>query len=119
MSALDIAARDDRYWQLIQHYGPVSHRPAVEDLGDARYVLVQNFGWVGFARAGVAFVVCTDLWELLEWARSEVLHGWIPEKVYDLSDGSLIGLHVTTPVVSVAKQQGIATNPLDPTGVTG
>lgn len=104
--------RQVRYLRLVEHYGPTGDlTPPVQDVGD--YVLIQAYETRGITGGEeVAFVTRDDLAELFEFAGSEVLEGWIPFAIFDLNDGTLIDVHVTTPVVSAAEDQGITENPL-------
>lgn len=55
-----------------------------------------------------------DADELRDQLGDEILEGWLPSAIYDLDTGESIELHVSTPVVTVAEEQGMMANPLRP-----
>lgn len=53
--------------------------------------------------------------EVMGELAGEILEGWLPTAIYDLDTGECIELHVSTPAVTVAEEQGMMVNPLQQT----
>jgi hypothetical protein len=104
-------SRAENYRRLHEHFephivydnaGPETHRYAAvaEEFFDQQ-------------RVGAIVLLCETVQQACEVLGDSVLDGYAPDGVYDLETGQKIDVHVSTPIVTRAEDQGITANPLD------
>jgi hypothetical protein len=87
-----MSVRSDNLAKLIERTG--ASDPS--ETGDERFAAVQHS-----LTTDEKWVSTHDTFEdAAQYLGDEVLEGWDPEAVYDLDTGDVIGLHVSTPVVT-------------------
>jgi hypothetical protein len=109
MSAGD-ARRIENYGLLLEHFEP----PTVYDNvtpATHRYAAVSE-EFFDETRVGALVFLCETEQEAFEVLGGSVLDGFAPDGVYDLETGEKIEVHVSTPIVTRAQDQGVTLNPL-------
>jgi hypothetical protein len=103
--------RAENYALLVEHFephqvygslGPETHRYAAvaEEFFDEQ-------------RVGALVILCETEQEAFERLGDAVLDGYPPDGVYDLETGEKIDVHVSTPIVARAEDQGVSANWLE------
>lgn len=109
--------RRQRIDVLHEHYGESQWVFESVDRGEYRYVAVGSEGaWdmsQGWCPERYLFYVAETEREGFEILGGSFLEGVMIEAVYDLDTGERIELHISTPIVSRAEDQGMEENPLD------
>ncbi|CAB4892392.1 unannotated protein [freshwater metagenome] len=104
-AAHDQALRESRRGVIEEHYAPIGSYD-VEEQAAERWL------YVAIDRGEHHTSTHATFEDLCEHAGGEVLDsGMGPIAAYDLDTGHPIELHVTTPVVTAAEDQGIAVHP--------
>jgi len=63
-------------------------------------------------RVGATIALCETQQEAFEFLGDSVLDGYAPDGVYDLETAEKIDIEVSTPIVTLARCQGVSWNPL-------
>jgi hypothetical protein len=104
------ATQAENYGLLLEHFEPHilfdNVTPATH-----RYAAVSE-EFFDETRVGALVFLCETQQEAFEVLGGSVLDGYAPDGVYDLETGEKIEVHVSTPIIRRAEDQGTTLNPL-------
>lgn len=104
-AAHDRALRQARRTMIEEHYAPIAEND-LEEIESGRWLYVAE------DRGDRQTSTHSTFKDLCEHAGGEVLDsGACPIAAYDLDTGTAVELHVTTPIVSAAEDQGMSIHP--------
>ena len=100
--------RAENYAVLREHFEP---HTVYDNVGPEthRYAAVGK-EFLGDTRVGAMVLLCQTEQEAFEVLGDAVPDGYAPDGVYDLETGEKIDVHVSTPIVTRAEDQGISAN---------
>jgi hypothetical protein len=102
-------SRASNYAGLITHFEAHIYEPAGASI--ERYAAVAE-EILDDQRVGAKIALFEVEEDAFEFLGSSVLDGYAPDGVYDLDNGEKTDVHVSTPVVTRAEDQGVTANPL-------
>jgi hypothetical protein len=99
------ALREQRRQVIEEHHAPIADYDIEEQYAERWLYLADDQGERRTSTHGTFEDLC-------EYAGGEVLDsGTVPLTAYDLDTGRVVELHVTTPIVSAAEEQGVSVHP--------
>ena len=102
-------SRATRYAALIAHFQAHTFDPVAPAIPRYAAVAEEIFD---DQRVGAKIVLCDTELDAFEFLGDSVLDGYAADGVYDLDTAEKIDIHVSTPVVTRAGDQGVTANPL-------